>query len=111
MSRRRYEHTERELSIIAPLLLCKPRSIPGSMIAWFSMVFCGASALACRGPKSLNAMALQQPVTTGLFAWRRAGVWGRLLEVVSEAYEGDIVMIDSTCIRIHQHGATEKRGC
>jgi len=28
--------------------------------------------------------------------WRKAGVWDRLLEAVSEAYDGDIVMIDST---------------
>ena len=42
--------------------------------------------------------------------WRRAGVWDRLLEAVSEAYDGDIVMIDSTCVRVHQHGATGKKG-
>ena len=34
--------------------------------------------------------------------WRKAGVWDRPLEAVSEAYDGDIVMIDSTCVRIHQ---------
>ncbi len=28
--------------------------------------------------------------------WRKAGVWDRLLEAVSKAYDGDIVMIDST---------------
>lgn len=80
------------------------------MIAWFSMVFRGASALARHGPKSLNAMALQQPVTTGLVACVALVSGTGLVEVVSEAYDGDIVMIDSTCIRIHQHGATEKRG-
>jgi transposase len=42
--------------------------------------------------------------------WRRAGVWDRLLEAVSQAYDGDIVMIDSTCVRVHQHGATGKKG-
>ncbi len=37
--------------------------------------------------------------------WRKAGVWDRLLEAVSTAYDGDIVMIDSTCVhpfRRHQ---------
>ena len=42
--------------------------------------------------------------------WREAGVWDRLLDAVSEAYDGDIVMIDSTCVRVHQHAATGKRG-
>ncbi|OYR21871.1 putative transposase domain protein [Brucella pseudogrignonensis] len=31
-----------------------------------------------------------------------------MLEAVSEAYDGDIVMIDITSVRVHQHGATGK---
>ena len=42
--------------------------------------------------------------------WRKAGVWDRLLEAVSAAYDGDIIMIDSSCVRVHQHGATGKKG-
>ena len=54
--------------------------------------------------------------------WRKAGVWDRLLDAVSEAYDGDIVMIrwpagesllstrgDSPCVRVHQHGSTPKK--
>ena len=42
--------------------------------------------------------------------WRKAGVWDRLLEAVSRAYDGDIQMIDSSSIRVHQHAAnTQKR--
>jgi len=41
--------------------------------------------------------------------WRKGGVWDRLLSAVSAAFEGEIVMIDSTCIRVHQHGATGKK--
>jgi transposase len=42
--------------------------------------------------------------------WRVAGVWDRLLEAVSRAHHGDIVMIDSSCVCVHQHGAAGKRG-
>ena len=43
--------------------------------------------------------------------WRRAGHWTRILEAVSAAYEGDVQMIDSSSIRVHQHGANgSKRG-
>ena len=42
--------------------------------------------------------------------WRAAGVWDRMLAAVSEAYDGAIVMIDSSCVRVHQHGAAIKRG-
>jgi hypothetical protein len=42
--------------------------------------------------------------------WRAAGVWDLLLKAVSRAYGGDIVMIDGSCVRVHQHGAADKRG-
>jgi transposase len=43
--------------------------------------------------------------------WRRAGHWARILEAVSAAYEGDVQMIDSSSIRVHQHGANgDKKG-
>ncbi len=41
--------------------------------------------------------------------WRKAGVWDGLLQGVSAAYDGDIVMIDSSCVRVQQHGATGKK--
>jgi transposase len=37
--------------------------------------------------------------------WRRAGHWARIIQAVSEAYHGDLQMIDSSSIRVHQHGA------
>jgi transposase len=42
--------------------------------------------------------------------WRKAGVWDRLLAEVSAGYNGELVMIDSTCMRVHQNGATGKKG-
>ena len=41
--------------------------------------------------------------------WRKAGVWDRLLDAVSMAYDGDILMIDATSVRVHQHAATAKK--
>ena len=43
--------------------------------------------------------------------WRQSGVWDRLLNAVSKAYDGDIQIIDSSSIRVHQHGANgDKKG-
>lgn len=42
--------------------------------------------------------------------WRKARVWDRILQAVSEAYDGDVQMIDSSSIRVHQHGANGKKG-
>jgi hypothetical protein len=43
-------------------------------------------------------------------AAHKAGVRDRLLEAVSKAFDGELVMIDSSSIRLHQHGATLKGG-
>ena len=42
--------------------------------------------------------------------WRKAGVLDRLLASVSAAFDGELVMIDSSSVRGHQHGATLKKG-
>ncbi len=36
-------------------------------------------------------------------------VWDQLLAAVAKASDGDIVMIDSSNVRVHQHGATVKK--
>ena len=41
--------------------------------------------------------------------WRKAGVWDRIMAAVSKAYDGDIQMIDSSSIRVHQHAANGKK--
>src|SRR3546814_2659172 len=41
--------------------------------------------------------------------WRKAGHWARILQAVSAAYEGDIQMIDSSSIRVHQHAGNAKK--
>lgn len=111
MSRRRYELTEREWPIIAPLLPCKPRDVPR---VDDRMVLHGI-LWRFRTGSSWSEIPERYGIATTCYnrfvRWCRAGVWDRLLEAVSEAYDGDIVMIDSTCVRVHQHGATGKRGC
>ncbi len=42
--------------------------------------------------------------------WRAKGIWDRILAAVAEAYDGDIVMIDASCVRVHQHDAALQRG-
>lgn len=42
--------------------------------------------------------------------WRKSGVWDRLLAAVSVGFNGKLVMIDPTCMRVHQQGATGKKG-
>ncbi len=36
-------------------------------------------------------------------------MWDRLLKAVSQAYDGDIQMINSSSIRVHQHAANAQK--
>jgi transposase len=37
--------------------------------------------------------------------WRRPGVWGRIIEALASAHDAAIQMIDTSIVRVHQHGA------
>jgi len=41
--------------------------------------------------------------------WREAGIWDRFLSAMSEAVDGEVVMIDSSSVRVHQQGAARKK--
>jgi transposase len=37
--------------------------------------------------------------------WRRPGVWGRIMDALAAARDTAVRMIDTSIIRVHQHGA------
>jgi transposase len=41
--------------------------------------------------------------------WRRAGVWSRIMDVLAAAHDEAVQMIDTSIIRVHQHGACISR--
>ena len=40
--------------------------------------------------------------------WRKAGVWDRLMDAITEDYDGDVQMIDSLIVRAHQYAAQKR---
>lgn len=106
----RHDLTDAEWAIIEPLLPNKSRGVPRvddrrviNGILW---------RFRCGTPWR-DVPERYGPRTTlynRFVRWREAGIWDRILEAISEAYDADIVMIDSSCVRVHQHGATAKRG-
>ncbi|SDY00067.1 Transposase [Albimonas donghaensis] len=107
---RRHELTDREWAIIQPLLPQKSRGVPR---VDDRRVINGILWRFRAGTPWRDVPERYGPRTTlyNRFArLRAAGVWDRILEAISEAYDGDIVMIDSSCVRVHQHGAAVKRG-
>jgi transposase len=37
--------------------------------------------------------------------WRRAGVWGRIMNQLAAAHDAAVQMIDTSIVRVHQHAA------
>ncbi len=110
MSRRRHELTDTEWDNIAPLLPNKPRGVPR---VDDRRVINGILWRFRTGSPWADMPERYGPHTTcynRFVRWRKAGVWDRILADISRAFAGEIVMIDSSCVRVHQHGATAKRG-
>lgn len=110
MARRRYELTDREWAIIEPLLSNKPRGVAR---VDDRRVLNGIMWRFRSGATWGEVPDRYGPPTTcynRFVRWRKAGVWDRLLAAVSANFNGELVMIDSTCMRVHQHGATGKKG-
>src|SRR6202789_878871 len=110
MHARRYELTDFEWSIIAPLLPNKPRGKPR---ADDRKVLNGIYWRLRTGSPWADIPERYGPSTTcynRFVRWAKIGVWDRIFEAVSKAYDGDLQMIDSSSIRVHQHGANGKKG-
>jgi transposase len=107
---RRHELTDFEWKIIEPLLPNKPRGVPRVNDR---RVLNGILWRFRTGSPWRDIPDRYGPPTTcynRFVRWREAGVWDRILDAVSAAYDGDLIMIDSSCVRVHQHGASGKKG-
>jgi transposase len=40
--------------------------------------------------------------------WRKAGIWDRLMDAITKAYDVKVQMIDTSMVRVHQHAAGKK---
>jgi transposase len=106
----RYDLTDFEWRVIEPLLPNKPRGVPR---VDDRRVLNGIFWVLRSGAPWRDLPERYGPRTTcyNRFArWRKAGVWDRMMDAITAAYDGDIQMIDSTSIRAHQPAATAKRG-
>jgi transposase len=106
----RYDLTEKEWQAIQPHLPNKPRGVPRvddrrvlNGIFWVLRSGAFWSDLPERyGPPTT--------IYNRFNRWRKAGVWDRLMDEITKLYDGDVQMIDTSIVRVHQHGATAKRG-
>jgi transposase len=103
-----YELTDFEWKVIEPLLPNKPRGVPRvddrrvlNGILWILGTGAPWHAL----PKEFGPY---QTCHGRFVLWRKAGVWDRLLTALTNAYDGDMQMIENSSVRVLRHAANSK---
>jgi transposase len=106
MARCRFGLTSAEWAVIEPLPPSKPCAVvrvdDRRVISGILWRFCMGSSWA----DIPRALWPADHLSNRFVRWRKAGVWDWLLEAVSQAFAGALVMIDRSLLRVHQHGAT-----
>jgi transposase len=105
----RYDLSDFEWEVIEPLLPQNSRGVPR---ADDRRVLSGIFWILRTGAPWRDIPEHYGPYTTcynRFNRWRKAGIWDDLMDGIKQSYEGDMQMIDSSVIRVHQHGATQKK--
>jgi transposase len=106
----RYDLNDFEWKAIEPHLPNKPRGVPR---VDDRRVLNGIFWVLRSGAPWVDLPERYGPRTTvynRFNRWRKAGVWDRLMDAIVKAHDGAVQMIDTSIVRVHQQGATAKRG-
>jgi transposase len=101
----RYELTHHEWSAIKPMLPNKPR---GAARVDDRRVLNGIFWVLRSGAPWRDLPDYFGPYTTcynRFVRWRQAGVWARIMSALAGAHDATVQMIDTSIVRVHQHGA------
>jgi transposase len=105
----RYELTDREWAAIKPMLPNKPRGVPRVNDR---RVLNGIFWVLRSGAPWRDLPDAFGPYTTcynRFVRWRRAGVWATIMNALAGAHDAAVQMIDTSIVRVHQHGACINR--
>jgi transposase len=101
----RYELTDDEWTAIKPMLPNKPRGVPRVNDR---RVLNGIFWVLRSGAPWRDLPSRFGPYTTcynRFVRWRRAGVWAKIMNALAGAHDTAVQMIDTSIVRVHQHGA------
>jgi transposase len=101
----RYELTDDEWTAIKPMLPDKPRGVPRVNDR---RVLNGIFWVLRSGAPWRDLPGSFGPYTTcynRFVRWRRAGVWANIMNALAGAHDAAVQMIDTSIVRVHQHGA------
>ncbi len=105
----RYEMTDFEWRVIEPLLPQNSRGVPR---VDDKRVLNGIFWVLRSGAPWADLPRKYGPHTTcyNRFArWTKAGIWDQIMDAITDAYDGDVRMIDGTSVRVHHSAATLKK--
>jgi transposase len=105
----RYDLSEFEWRVIQPLLPSKPRGVAR---VDDRRVLNGIFWVLRSGSPWRDLPERYGPYTTcynRFRRWTKAGVWDRIMDAITDAYDGDVRMIDGTSVRVHHSAATLKK--
>jgi len=105
----RYEIADSEWEIIRPVLPDKPRGVPRVddrrvLNGIFRVLRSGApwrDLPDCYGPYATCYNRFNR--------WCKAGIWDSILAAISDERNTDVQMLDTSIVRVHQHGSCAKR--
>ena len=101
----RYELSDYEWTAIKPMLPNKPR---GVRRVNDRRVLNGIFWVLRSGAPWRDLPENYGPRTTcynRFVRWRRAGVWDRIMDALAAGHDAAVQMIDTSVVRVHQHGA------
>ena len=101
----RYELTDYEWAAVRPFLPNKPRGVPRVNDR---RVLNGIFWVLRSGAPWRDLPETFGPYTTcynRFVRWGRAGVWDQIMDALAETHNAAVQMIDTSVVRVHQHGA------
>jgi transposase len=102
----RYELSDSEWATIKPLL---PNKLRGVRRVNDRRVLNGIFRVLRSGAPWRDLPVCYGPRTTcynRFVRWRRAGVWGRIMDSLTAAHDAAVRMIDTSIVRAHQHAVS-----
>ena len=108
----RFDLTDAEWAIIAPLLPGAEGKKNGRPRPDDRKVLNGIYWRLLTGSPWADIPERYGPATTcynRFRRWTKAGIWDQIMDAITEAYDGDVRMIDGTSVRVHHSAATLKK--
>jgi transposase len=105
----RYDLTDFEWSVIEPLL---PMDRRGPKPKNNRQILNGMFFILRSGCPWRDLPERYGPYTTvynRFNRWRKAGIWDKLMDAIVKAHKGEVQMIDSSIVRVHQHASGVKK--